>query len=192
VLDLVDAAVHSGRRDAARAAVADLEPLLAATGSPVLLVGLRCARPLVADDAEVAFRAGLDTDLTSWPFHRARLLLANGAWLRRQRRAAESRASLRAARDSFDTLGALPWGRRARQELNASGERSRRRAPGALDRLTPQELQIARLAATGLTNREIAERLYLSHRTVSTHLYRIFPKLGVTSRTELAAAVYVT
>lgn len=192
VLDLVDAAVHSGRPDAARAAVADLEPLLAATGSPVLLVGLRCARPLVADDAEVAFRAGLDTDLTPWPFHRARLLLANGAWLRRQRRATESRASLRAARDSFDTLGALPWGRRARQELNASGERSRRRAPGALDRLTPQELQIARLAATGLTNREIAERLYLSHRTVSTHLYRIFPKLGVTSRTELAAAVYVT
>jgi DNA-binding NarL/FixJ family response regulator len=99
--------------------------------------------------------------------------------------------SLRAARETFDLLGAVPWGERARQELSASGERSRRRAPGALDRLTPQELQIARLAATGLTNREIAERLYLSHRTVSTHLYRIFPKLGVTSRTELAATVYV-
>jgi DNA-binding CsgD family transcriptional regulator len=193
VVDLVDAAVHSGRHDAARTAVAELEPLLARTGSPVLQVGLGCVRPLVAgDDAEAAFRAGLDTDLTRWPFHRARLLLAHGAWLRRQRRAAESRASLRAARDSFDTLGTLPWGERARQELKASGERSRRRAPGALDRLTPQELQIAQLAATGLTNREIAERLYLSHRTVSTHLYRIFPKLGVSSRTELAAAVYVT
>ncbi|HEX6354856.1 ATP-binding protein [Actinophytocola sp.] len=194
VVDLVDGAVHSGRHDAARTAVATLEPLLARTGSPVLGVGLWCARPLVAADAdaEAAFRTGLDADLTHWPFHRARLLLAHGAWLRRQRRAAESRVSLRAARESFDLLGALPWGDRARRELNATGERSRRRTPGALDRLTPQELQIAQLAATGLTNREIAERLYLSHRTVSTHLYRIFPKLGVTSRTELAAAVYVT
>ena len=105
----------------------------------------------------------------------------------RQRRAADSRAPLRAARDTFDTLGAHPWSERARQELRASGETSRRPTPDARDQLTPQELQIAQLAATGLPNREIAQQLYLSHRTVGSHLYRIFPKLGIRSRAELAA-----
>jgi DNA-binding CsgD family transcriptional regulator len=92
---------------------------------------------------------------------------------------------LRAAREAFDALGAVPWGERARQELRATGESSRRRAPGAWDRLSPQELQIAQLAAEGLSNREIGQQLYLSHRTVGTHLYRVFPKLGITSRSEL-------
>ena len=78
--------------------------------------------------------------------------------------------------------------RRAR-ELRASGERSRRRVPEARDQLTGQELQIAQLAATGLSNREIGQRLFLSHRTISTHLYRVFPKLGITSRAELSAAL---
>jgi DNA-binding NarL/FixJ family response regulator len=96
---------------------------------------------------------------------------------------------LRAAREAFDALGAAGWGERARQELRASGETSRRRTPDAWDELTPQELQIAQLAAAGLTNREIGERLYLSHRTIGSHLYRIFPKLGVTSRSELRDAV---
>jgi len=82
-------------------------------------------------------------------------------------------------------LGANPWSERARQELRASGESSRRRVPEVRDELTPQELQIAQLAATGLTNREIGEMLYLSHRTISSHLYRTFPKLGITSRGEL-------
>ena len=116
-------------------------------------------------------------------------LLAYGAWLRRRRRLADSRAPLRAARESFDALGAVRWGDRARQELRASGETSRRRTPDAWDELTPQELQIAQMAAAGLTNREIGERLYLSHRTIGSHLYRIFPKLGVTSRAELRDAV---
>jgi DNA-binding NarL/FixJ family response regulator len=104
-------------------------------------------------------------------------------------RAADSRAPLRAARDTFDALGAAPWAQRARDELRASGERSRQPAPRALDLLAPQELQIARLAAEGLSNREIGQQLYLSHRTISNHLYRIFPKLGITSRVELAAVV---
>ena len=96
---------------------------------------------------------------------------------------------LRAARDGFDALGVVSWGERARQELRASGETSRMRKPEARDRLTPQELQIARMAADGLTNREIGQRLYLSHRTVGSHLYHLFPKLGISSRTELAAAL---
>jgi DNA-binding NarL/FixJ family response regulator len=86
-------------------------------------------------------------------------------------------------------LGTIPWGERARQELRAAGETSRGRTPDARDWLTPQELQIAQMAATGLTNREIGQRLYLSHRTVSSHLHSIFPKLEITSRSALAAAL---
>jgi DNA-binding NarL/FixJ family response regulator len=96
---------------------------------------------------------------------------------------------LRAARETFDALGLSPWAERARRELRASGETSRRRAPDTLDELTPQELQIVQMAARGLSNRDIAQQLYLSHRTVETHLYRIFPKLGVTSRVQLVAAL---
>ena len=73
--------------------------------------------------------------------------------------------------------------------MRASGERSRRRVPAARDQLTAQELQIAQLAAEGLSNREIGQRLYLSHRTISTHLYRVFPKLGITSRGELSTVL---
>jgi DNA-binding NarL/FixJ family response regulator len=102
---------------------------------------------------------------------------------------AESRAVLRTARDTFDALGTAPWSDQARSELRASGERSRRRVPEARDQLTAQELQIAQLAAQGLSNREIGQRLFLSHRTISTHLYRVFPKLGITSRTELSGAL---
>jgi DNA-binding NarL/FixJ family response regulator len=96
---------------------------------------------------------------------------------------------LRAAREAFDALGAVPWGERARQELRASGVTSRRRVPETRDQLTPQELQIAGLAAEGLSNREIGQQLYISHRTVAYHLRRIFPKLGITSRSQLHAAV---
>jgi DNA-binding NarL/FixJ family response regulator len=96
---------------------------------------------------------------------------------------------LRAARDAFDALAVAPWAERARRELRASGEGSRRRTGDSLDELTPQELQIVQMAAQGLSNREIAERLYLSHRTVESHLYRVFPKLGVTSRAQLAGAL---
>ena len=120
-------------------------------------------------------------------FWRGRLLLAHGRWLRRRRRVTDSRAPLREARDTFDAIGAPGWGDQARRELRASGERSRRHVPEARDELTAQELQIAQLAAEGLSNREIGQRLFLSHRTISTHLYRVFPKLGITSRAELSA-----
>ena len=98
-----------------------------------------------------------------------------------------SRAPLRTARDTFDALGSLPWGERARQELRATGEASSTPDARLLERLTAQEEEIVRLAAQGLTNREIGQQLFLSHRTIGSHLYRAFPKLGVTSRAELAA-----
>jgi len=131
----------------------------------------------------------LNCDLGRWPFQRARVQLAYGQWLRRQRRVGESRSVLRASRDTFDALGCVPWGEQARRELRASGERSRRPVREARDQLTAQELQIAQLAAKGLSNREIGQRLYLSHRTISTHLYRVFPKLGISSRAELSSAL---
>jgi DNA-binding NarL/FixJ family response regulator len=189
--NLAEAAVHSGHADETRAVMEELERLAERTPSPWLHVAMRHARALLADDAdaEALFQAGLEADLTRWPFDRARLLLAYGAWLRRQRRVAESRVPLRAARDGFDALGVVSWGERARQELRASGETSRTRAPELRDQLTPQELQIARMAAEGLTNREIGQKLYLSHRTVGAHLRRIFPKLGVASRRHLTAAL---
>ena len=127
--------------------------------------------------------------LVRWPFPRARLQLAYGLWLRRQRRSSDARAPLREARDTFDALGATPWGDRARKELRASGETSRRRVHDVADALSPQELQIAQLAASGLSNKEIGQQLFLSHRTVGSHLYRIFPKLGITARSHLRAAL---
>ncbi|WP_433275744.1 ATP-binding protein [Pseudonocardia xinjiangensis] len=192
LVDLVEAAVHSGHTDEARVIVHEFEPIVAETRSPLLRVNLCSVRPLLASDehAEALFRDALGADLSAWPFLRARVAFAYGTWLRRHRRAVESRPLLRAAREAFDALGARTWGERARQELRASGETSRVDVPeGRDDLLTPQELQIARMAAQGLSNREIGQRLFLSHRTVGTHLYRTFPKLGITSRSELHGAL---
>src|SRR4029077_17531024 len=88
-------------------------------------------------------------------------------------------------RDMFDALGVEPWADKARAELRASGESIPEPARTARLPLSPQELQIAQMAASGLSNREIADRLFLSHRTVGAHLYRVFPKLGIVSRSEL-------
>jgi DNA-binding NarL/FixJ family response regulator len=98
---------------------------------------------------------------------------------------AESRTPLREARASFDSLAFAALAETARSELRASGETSRRRTPEAWDQLTPQELQIGRAAAAGLSNREIGGQLYISHRTVGYHMHRIFAKLGITSRSQL-------
>jgi DNA-binding CsgD family transcriptional regulator len=188
LVDLAEAASYAGRQDPARALLDELVPLAATTGSPLLLAGVTVARPLLADpgDARDLFEGALGADLADWPLHRARLQLAYGMWLRR-RRSADAREHLRAARDALDKAGAVPWARRARQELDAAGERSDQPVPNALAALAPQELQIARLAASGLTNRQIGQQLYLSHRTVGHHLYLVYPKLGITSRGELAA-----
>jgi DNA-binding CsgD family transcriptional regulator len=169
----------------------ELETLGLVTRSPILLVGLRYARPLLVDDAEAEahFLTSLSADLAGWPFVRARMQLAFGTWLRRQRRVVDSRTPLHAARETFDALGLAPWSERARNELRAAGVISSPRERDATDKLTPQELQIARMAASGLSNREIGRQLYLSHRTVGAHLYRAFPKLGITSRGQLRDAL---
>jgi DNA-binding CsgD family transcriptional regulator/tetratricopeptide (TPR) repeat protein len=189
--DLAEAARYSEHLEEARALLPEMEAILSETRPPRLRVALEYARPLLAEDeeAEDLFRAALDADLAAWPFARARLELSFGTWLRRQRRVAESRVPLRAARDAFDALGALPWSERARHELRGAGVTSRPRKRGAMDELTPQELQIARMAGSGLSNREIGQQLYMSHRTVGAHLYHIFPKLGVTSRGQLRDAL---
>jgi DNA-binding CsgD family transcriptional regulator/tetratricopeptide (TPR) repeat protein len=191
LVDLADAAATVDRLEEARAIVGRIEPLLLRTGSPSLHSNLRHARAVLAepDDAEAHFQDALSHDTADSTWERARLRLAHGIWLRRQRRAMESRTSLRVAREGFDALGVRPWSERARQELRATGERTRQREPSTIDALTPQELHIARLAADGLTNREIGKRLFMSHRTVGSHLYRTFPKLGITSRAELARAI---
>jgi ATP/maltotriose-dependent transcriptional regulator MalT len=189
--DLAEAALHADRVAEARELLAQVEATAGARPAVWIALVLRHARALLAEPAEAGDRFDdvLASDLTRWPFQRARIQLAYGQWLRRQRRVAESRGVLRTARDTFDALGCAPWSEQARRELRASGERSRRRVPDARDQLTPQELQIATLAAEGLSNREIGQRLYLSHRTISTHLYRVFPKLEITSRGELSSAL---
>ncbi len=188
LVDLVEAAAHCGQERDANALVRDMEPIAARVRSPLLIAGMQYARAVLAPDSnEKAFQD--DAALATWPFARARLQLAYGVWLRRQRRVADSRAPLRVARNAFDTLGAAPWGERARQELRASGETSRQRSYELIDALSPQELQIAQLAASGMTNKEIGRQLFLSHRTISTHLYNVFPKLGITMRSQLRDAL---
>ncbi|WIB34834.1 helix-turn-helix transcriptional regulator [Curtobacterium sp. MCJR17_043] len=107
----------------------------------------------------------------------------------------EARTHLREALAEFVAAGTAGFAARAAAELRAAGEappNGTSGAPSASAPLTPQELQIARLAAAGMSNREIADRIYLSHRTVSTHLYKVFPKLGVSSRAGLAEALAAT
>ncbi|CAG7652393.1 LuxR family transcriptional regulator [Actinacidiphila bryophytorum] len=123
------------------------------------------------------------------PWEAARTRLLFGERLRRERHKAEARPHLRAALRTFERLGAAPWADRARAELRASGAAEPLDVRGtgdALSALSPQELQIVRLAATGMTNREIGAQLFLSPKTVSYHLYRAFPKLNVSSRAQLA------
>ncbi|MFC5744873.1 LuxR C-terminal-related transcriptional regulator [Actinomadura rugatobispora] len=127
------------------------------------------------------------------PFEKARTELLYGEWLRRARRRSDARVPLRSALETFERLRAAPWAERARAELRATGESGaaaggprRDAAPDPLDRLTPQELQVVRLAADGVSSREIAAQLFLSPRTVEYHLYKAYPKLGVSSRKELS------
>jgi DNA-binding CsgD family transcriptional regulator len=190
IMLLAEAAARGGAREAARAIVARLEILAVTTQSPVIAVQLLYARPVLADDADAErlFQLGLAQDLTRWPWPRARIQLAYGDWLRRRRRLAEAREPLRSALATFELIGAAGWALQARTGLRAAGERdSATSAVPAESLMTAQEMQIARLAAEGLSNREIGQRLYLSPRTVGSHLYRIFPKLGIRSRAQLAA-----
>jgi ATP/maltotriose-dependent transcriptional regulator MalT len=189
--DLAEAAVQSGHRDDAIALRAEMEALASRTPSPQFQLAMLHARAVLADDTRAPrlFEAALAGGAGHSPFTMARLRLAFGAWLRRARRVKEARPLLQSAMEGFDALGALPWSERARQELRAAGATIARRVPDRQEELTPQELQIALMAAQGLTNREIGQRMYLSHRTVGSHLYRIYPKLDITSRFQLRDAL---
>ncbi len=188
---LADAAVRTGRRDEARELLEVPVRLAGATPASGYAIALEYADAVLADDAsaEAAFADALAGAARSYPWHRARLQLAHGSWLRRQRRVVESRDPLRAARGTFAALGAATWAARADHELRAAGELGWQPVTSPREDLSAQEAQIAELAAQGLSNREIGQRLFVSHRTVGSHLYRIFPKLGITSRNQLAGAL---
>jgi DNA-binding CsgD family transcriptional regulator len=148
------------------------------------------ARGLLAEPAgaEAHFAAPMaDPAGDTWPFERAQLQLDYGEWLRRQRRINDAKPVLGAALEAFRRLGAAPWTRRAESELRACGVTGQApsAAPGALDELTAQQREIVILAGHGLTNGEIADRLFLSPRTVASHLYRSYPKLGIAGRHQL-------
>jgi DNA-binding CsgD family transcriptional regulator len=193
VADLVEAAVRGdGDVDRVRGLVSEWQAIATDTTAPHLEVQLAYAAALLADDATTEARfldAVARCGAAGWPFYAARAQLAYGQWLRRQRRDVDSRMPLRGAIQVFDALGQRRYATHAVRELRASGLRARRRLPEAWIELSPQELQIAELAAEGLSNREIGQRLYLSHRTIGTHLYNLFPKLGITSRSQLRAAL---
>ncbi|QYN36277.1 AAA family ATPase [Pseudonocardia sp. DSM 110487] len=149
----------------------------------------RCEALTAPDaDAERHFERALALHATaSRPFEQARTALLYGEWLRRAKRKSDARVQLAAALTAFEEIGSQPWAARARAELGASGARTRQAAPSpAFGGLTPQELQITQLAAQGLSNRDIAAQLILSPRTVAYHLYKAYPKLGISSRGELA------
>jgi ATP/maltotriose-dependent transcriptional regulator MalT len=185
---LAETAVESGRVEEACSVLARMEDLATRTPSPLLHAYLLYVRPVLSAEAtaEELFVHGLEQDLTRWPWVLGRLHLAYGVWLRRHRRVVESRQPMRVAATMLTELGASHWAARAQNELRASGERVPNLVPQPAEVLSAQELQIARLAARGLTNKEIAEHLFCSARTVSSHLYHAFPKLGITSRSQLA------
>ena len=185
-MDLVEAAMHTDRRAEAAAHAATLRDADIARISPrCALIAAGSTAIATPDHVDLFERALAISGSERWPFERARIQLAFGERLRRAGQTRRARAELEAAVDTFDRLGAEPWAHRGHRELRATGRTRRRALDPDAPLLTPQESQIARLAAAGLTNKEIAERLYLSPRTVGGHLYRVFPKLGITSRAAL-------
>lgn len=192
VMDIVEAAVRAGAIESARAHVR----ACADAGLPELspharflhhaAVALACDDNAFPDPYEALLA---DPSSARWPFALARIELAYGERLRRGRALRAARPHLERARECFTDLAATPWADRAEVMLRATSPTRRAATDGRGAELTPQELQIARLAASGLSNRQIGEQLFLSPRTVGAHLYRVFPKLGVTSRAALRDAL---
>ncbi|WP_049575756.1 helix-turn-helix transcriptional regulator [Nonomuraea sp. SBT364] len=190
--DVVEAAVRLGRLDVARAVDRRVQDWARLTGQPWSeAVGLRCTA-LLSEGAEAGAAYARAVRLHrrgGRVFERARTELLHGEWLRRERRSAESRPLLESAMEIFESLGSRPWAERAGAELRAAGKRGPSRRsdqPELSGLLTAQELRIARMAADGMSNREIAARLSISPRTVGYHLHKVFPKLNVAGRGELA------
>ncbi|MGX1546070.1 AAA family ATPase [Streptomyces adustus] len=193
--DLVEACARAGETGPARAALERFERWVARTDVPVLRSAwLRCRALLAEGDGastpervDALFGAALDAAAPS-PFEAGRTHLLYGEWLRRARRIKSARDQLHQALRLFRGAGAAPWADMASDELRAAGEQIEKPAGGHADTragLTPRETQIVRLAAEGKTNSDIAQQLFLSPRTVGHHLYKVFPKLGITSRHQL-------
>jgi DNA-binding CsgD family transcriptional regulator len=194
LVDLIEAAVRSGKPERAVRALEQLAGIAAASGTDYALGIFARARALLADGpaAERLYREGLERlDRTRMRVALARTLLVYGEWLRRENRRVDAREQLRAAHEMLAQMGMEAFAERARHELLATGETVRKRSVDTLDELTPQEGQIARLAADGRTNPEIGAQLFLSPRTVEWHLRKVFGKLGITSRRQLRTALPV-
>jgi DNA-binding CsgD family transcriptional regulator len=187
-LDRVEAAVRANRREDAEAVLGEFESWGAQTRSTWAAPAIAGCRALVAerDEAAAHFDEALRLADAARPFDRARIQLFYGEHLRRERRRADARVQLRVALDGFERLRATPWVERVASELRATGETARKRDPSNFDQLTPQEIQISRLVAAGMSNKEVGAQLYLSPRTIDYHLRNVFAKLGLTSRTQLA------
>ena len=192
--ELVDAYTRLGRNAEAQRVAAQFTAAASDKGQPWSLArALRCRGLLAADAGFSAHfeRALGQHEQTPDAFEAARTRLAYGERLRRARNRVLAREQLRAAVDVFERLDARPWADRARTELAATGETRRRREPGMIDELTPQELQIALLLTAGKTTRETAAALFLSPKTVEYHLRHVYQKLGIHSRNELAQTLAV-
>ena len=189
--DLAEAAAATGRIAECSALIADLASDLRNHPVAAVRYGVLYADAVLADDqhASSAFEVAARADPGGSPLAEARLQLAYGSWLRRRRRMREARPLLSAAGDTFTSLGTTGFACRAAREFRAAGgvRLSPRRSD--LPQLTPQEMRIAQHAASGLSNRQIGEQLFLSHRTVGSHLYHLFPKLGITARAQLPNAL---
>src|SRR5438094_13208 len=186
VPDLIEAYVYTGQRSQAQAALMVLQEQAATAPGLWPRAAAARSRGLLEEDFQSAFEEALHLhDRVQMPFERARTELCYGERLRRARRRAEARDQLHAALQTFERLGAEPWADRARNELRATGE-TVRRGRSASDELTLQEVQVALKVAEGATNREAAAALFLSPKTIEAHLSRIYSKLRIRSRTELA------
>jgi DNA-binding CsgD family transcriptional regulator len=186
--NLIEASVRAGLLEGARRDLTELGRQAEICGLPFVLAAAARCHGIVEGEEQHFLEALRWHEGQPNAFERARTLLCYGELLRRQKRRADARSRLRAALVDFEQVGAASWAERARLELAATGERARRRVLDTRDELTPQEVQVAGLVAQGLTNREIAARLFLSPKTIETHIRHTFQKLGVRSRTELAVA----
>jgi DNA-binding CsgD family transcriptional regulator len=194
LMGLVEAAMRTGRRAEAEAHVRAMEEVDVQAVGPKLALLVAGSQAMVAPEertVELYERALGLPDADKYPFDLARVHLAYGEALRRNRAITEARGELSEAKAIFDALKATPWSARADAELRAAGVGVRRSTSRgrSSDELTVQERQVASLAATGLTNKEISEQLFMSPRTVESHLYRAYPKLGITSRAALRDAL---
>jgi DNA-binding CsgD family transcriptional regulator len=190
--ELIEAGVRSGATDTTSAALDRLSGRTRASGTDWALGIEAGSRALLSDgrDAEPLYCEAVERlERSRGVVHLARARLLYGEWLRRENRRVDARDQLRAAHEMFSSIGAEGFAERARRELAATGETVRKRTVETLDELTTQEAQIARLAAQGQTNPEIAAQLFLSARTVEYHLHKVFTKLGISSRKELRRAL---